>query len=72
MTKRQKYTQGDGNDKTKMPRTGDGYTARGRKPKTGELINMSDPRKGFGKPTRRQPKGWAILNVLPFGKKHKP
>lgn len=79
MAKKRRFTdQADGNDTSKMPRTGvsdgkGGVVPRGRKPKTGELINMGDPRNdGYDRPTRKQPKGWMILNVLPFGKKHKP
>ena len=67
MTRRESSDKG-------APRTGDGFKARGRKPKTGELTMMTGTpgALGFDGVARKQPKGWHILNVLTFGKKHGP
>jgi hypothetical protein len=51
------------NAKKGKPRTGDGYTAKGRKPSETGLLRMQTPEWG-GRATSSQPKGWGIARVV--------
>jgi hypothetical protein len=68
--------QSDGNDKSKLPRTGDGYAARGRKPRPDQLkIRSAEEGAHSHSDNRyrgRQPKGWGLARIFPFGRKNKP